>query len=513
MCRVLCGVVSLVMLSSAAWSQPTAGAATHTFGASRPVPGQYIVVLRNDGRDAASLNYDLARQSGGQIIHSYTSAIRGFAARMSATAAAQLARNPAVAFVEQDQTISLSEAATVPPLVQSAASWGLDRIDQRALPLNSAYRFEYTGASVYAFVIDTGIRATHTDFGGRVNSGAGYSAFSDIWGTSDCNGHGTHVASTLGGGTYGVAKGVTLVPVRVLDCNGSGQYSAVIAGIDHVVRSGGLRPAVINMSLGGSKSSSVNAAVASAVNAGVVVVVAAGNSNANACNYSPASEPTAITVGATGNADARASYSNYGSCLDLFAPGSSITAAWYSSDSAVNTISGTSMAAPHVAGVAALLLAGGVASPGQVATALSNQATTGSVTTPGTGSPNRLLFSLASETITPAPVTQTVAISAITGRGVIVSSRSWAANATVTVKQHDGFNFGAVISNATVTGTFSPGGSASCITGSTGSCTLKSSSISRTYTTSTFTATGVSGSSLVYDGTKNAAVSLTIQRP
>jgi subtilisin family serine protease len=258
-----------------------------------------------------------------------------------------------VEFVEQDAAVSLSEARIEPTAFQNGATWGLDRIDQAARPLDGQYRYRYSGAGVYAFIIDTGILAGHVDFGTRRLSG--YSVFVDGYGDSDCNGHGTHVAGTVGGATWGVAKTVTLVPVRVLDCAGSGSWSGVIAGVDWVAGQTGMRPAVANMSLGGGKSTSVNAAVARAHDQGVTMVVAAGNSNANACNYSPASEPKAVTVGATTSTDARASYSNFGSCLDLFAPGSSITSAWYTSTADTKTISGTSMASPHAAGALALL--------------------------------------------------------------------------------------------------------------------------------------------------------------
>jgi aqualysin 1 len=253
---------------------------------------------------------------------------------------------------------------------------------------------------VTAYVIDTGIRATHSQFAGRVTSG--YSSIADGRGTADCNGHGTHVAGTIGSTTYGVAKGVTLVPVRVLDCNGSGTTSGVIAGVDWVTahRSG---PSVANMSLGGGISDALDAAVNRAITAGVTFAVAAGNSNTNACSASPARVPAAVTVGATASDDSRASYSNYGSCLDLFAPGSGITSTWYTSDAATSTISGTSMATPHVAGVAALYLeANRTASPAAVRDALV-AATTGSlVRNPGTGSPNRLLYSRLVTTSTPS---------------------------------------------------------------------------------------------------------------
>jgi subtilisin family serine protease len=285
--------------------------------------------------------------------------------------------------------------------------WGLDRIDQRALPLNNQFGRAYTGSGVTAYIIDTGVLSTHTEFGGRVLSG--FSSVSDANGTEDCNGHGTHVAGTVGGSNYGVAPGVAIVPVRVLDCSGSGSTSGVIAGIDWVIAhhiAG--TPAVANMSLGGRRSSAIDIAVQSAVADGVVFVVAAGNSTANACQTSPAGEPLAITVGATTSADARSSFSNYGSCVDVFAPGSSITSAWYASTTASNTISGTSMASPHVAGVAALgLEIAPNSSVAQISDWITSTATPGVIGDAGTGSPNLLIYSRlsASPTSASAPLT------------------------------------------------------------------------------------------------------------
>lgn len=483
--------------------------AAHPFGASRPIAGQYIVVFKSAVGQPASLAAQLAQQYGGQVMHTYANALKGFSAKLPDAAVAALRNNPNVDYIEQDITVSLAETVTSPPVQQTGATWGLDRIDQRSLPLDKTYNYQYSGAGVYAFVIDTGILSGHADFGGRVASG--YTSIADGRGTTDCNGHGTHVSGTVGGSTYGVAKGVTLVPVRVLDCAGSGTNSGVIAGVDWVAGAP-LRPAVANMSLGGGLSSALNTSVAGAVAKGVTMVVAAGNSNANACNYSPSSEPTAVTVGATTSSDARASYSNYGACLDIFAPGSSITSDWYTSSTATNTISGTSMAAPHVAGVAALALAANPgATPAAVADFLIANATLGVVGGAGTGSPNRLVYALAPGSAS-NPVTKTVAVSSITGQGV-KSGPNWRASATVTIQQYDGSNFAGAITGATVTGTFAPGGSSSCVTGSTGSCKLTSASISRSYTTSNFAVGNVSGSYLAYDASKNAATSITVSRP
>jgi subtilisin family serine protease len=372
--------------------------------AKEPIPNRYIVVLEDwstGGRGEASRAADVADEMrsiyGGKVERVFKHAISGFTAELDAREVEALMKDPRVKYVEEDGIVSIGTT-------QTNATWGLDRIDQRDLPLNGTYTYTPTGSGVRAYIIDTGILASHNEFGGRVTSG--FTSISDGNGTSDCNGHGTHVAGTTGGAVYGVAKSVTLVPVRVLNCQGSGTNSGVIAGVDWVTANH-VKPAVANMSLGGSASSALDTAVNNSINAGVTYVVAAGNSNADACNYSPARVTNAVTVGSTTSSDARSSFSNFGSCLDIFAPGSSITAAWYTSNTATNTISGTSMASPHVAGVAALYLQDfPLASPSTVASAIINAATTGKVTSAGSGSPNRLLYSLlsgGSPTPTPTP--------------------------------------------------------------------------------------------------------------
>jgi PKD repeat protein len=385
--RPVVAIAGLTVLAACADSTTTPldpGAEAIDAAASSAVNADgYIIVFRNNVTDVRGTASRLAGDHGGELGYVYEHAVRGFSVRLPAQAAAALARNPNVAYIEADQVMTIS-------VTQNNATWGIDRIDQRDLPLSGTYTYEATGSGVRSYIIDTGIRNSHQDFGGRASSG--FTAINDGRGTDDCNGHGTHVAGTVGGTVYGVAKQTALIAVRVLNCQGSGTTSGVIAGVDWVTANH-IKPAVANMSLGGGASSTLDNAVANSIAAGVTYAVAAGNSNANACNYSPARVASAITVGATTSSDARASYSNFGSCLDIFAPGSSITSAWRTSNTATNTISGTSMASPHVAGVAALVLQGTPgASPASVTSAITSNATTGKVTSAGSGSANRLLF-------------------------------------------------------------------------------------------------------------------------
>ncbi|MFJ3657187.1 S8 family peptidase [Streptomyces nigra] len=355
-------------------------------GSPTAVKDSYIVTLKKTAglKAASGTGKDLVKRYGGTVRKTFGAALNGYSATLSAGEAKRLAADPAVASVEQNQTVRLADTT------QSNAPWGLDRIDQSALPLSGTYTYpDSAGSGVTAYVIDTGVRITHQQISGRASYG--YDAVDGDTTASDGNGHGTHVATTIAGSTYGVAKKAKVVAVRVLDNNGSGTTAGVIAGIDWVTanHSG---PSVANLSLGGGASTALDTAVRNSISSGVTYAVAAGNSSANASSYSPARVTQAITVGATTSTDARAGYSNYGSVLDLFAPGSSITAGWHTSDTATNTISGTSMATPHVAGAAAVYLAGHTsATPAAVASALTSGATTNVVTGPGSGSPNRLL--------------------------------------------------------------------------------------------------------------------------
>ena len=377
----------------------------------RSIERQYIVVLnpeaaasdfeavsaRRGRRSVSDMASEMSSRRGGNLLQTFQ-VLRGFAVQMDEAQAEALAADPSVAYVEQDSEIQAF-------VNQTPATWGLDRIDQRDLPLNNTYTYTPTGAGVKAYIIDTGIRDSHTQFGGRVLSG--FTAINDGNNTNDCNGHGTHVAGTVGSATYGVAKQVTLVAVRVLDCNGSGSNSGVIAGVDYVTANHNPgEPAVANMSLGGGASTALDNAVANSIADGVVYAIAAGNSTADACTTSPARVPTALTVGSSAMNDARSSFSNFGTCLDLFAPGSSITSTWNTNDTATNTISGTSMATPHVAGVVALYLENNRnATPAAVATALKGNATPNKITDPRTGSPNLLLYSIFGATPPPPPPT------------------------------------------------------------------------------------------------------------
>lgn len=377
--------------------------------ASNPIPNRYVVVLdpvamRSQEETSEKSANRLAARYGGMVDRVYSKAIKGFAAEMTPKMAEAMSKDPDVLFIEEDSEVAIDAT-------QMNAPWGLDRVDQRNVPLNSAYNYVKTGAGVHVYVIDTGVRPTHVDFGGRAS--ADYDSMYDGQNGVDCHGHGTHVAATIGGSNYGIAKNARIHGVRVLGCNGVGSVSSAVEGIDWVTANH-ISPAVVNMSMGAAASPLMDYAVQSSISEGITYVVAAGNADTDACQYSPARVPNAITVGASDQTDTRAYFSNYGSCVDMFAPGVQILSAWAFNDTASFTSNGTSMASPHVAGTVALYLEDHPnATPAQATASLLGAATSGPVSQTN-GSPNVMLFtSLAGTTAGDASVSGRV----VTGDG------------------------------------------------------------------------------------------------
>jgi subtilisin family serine protease len=391
------GLVGAVPASSAVPDSAPSGAAGSILYAGHPqaVPDSYVVVLKSgtttESADAVkATTADLTKQYGGSVQHTYTAALKGFAVKTSEAQAKRLAADSRVSYVAQDQKVSINVFVQPGP-----PSWGLDRVDQRSLPLDAKYHYPSTAPRARAYIIDTGIRYTHQEFGGRAVFGTDTVVPQSVPPGNDCNGHGTHVAGTVGGTRVGLAKQVKLVSVRVLDCNGGGTFAGVIAGVDWVTLDNILnpRPSVANMSLGGGLFQPLNDAVTNSINADVHYSVAAGNSNLDACTFSPASTPRATTLAASDIADNKAVFSNFGPCVDLYAPGVNIFSAWATADNAYNTISGTSMASPHAAGTAALWrqrFPGDTAD--QVAAALVANATPGVIIGNPANTPNLLVF-------------------------------------------------------------------------------------------------------------------------
>ena len=494
----LVGVAALTVLSMAtpAVAAPPQGVIRNAGGVGA-VADSYIVVFKDSSVNRSRVRATaggLILRYGGRVARTYTAALRGFEIKVNARIAARIAAHPSVAYVEQNRTVRLSGTQTSPP------SWGLDRTDQRNLPLNSSYTYPNTASNVHAYIIDSGVRYSHTDFGGRAVSG-----FDAIDGGSadDCNGHGTHVAGTVGGALHGVAKGVRIVGVRVLDCQGDGTYAQVIAGVDWVTANA-VKPAVANMSLGGPANSALDAAVTNSINSGITYGLSAGNDyGANACGASPARTPAAITVGSTTSTDVRSDFSNIGSCLDIFAPGTWITSTWSTSDTATNIISGTSMATPHVVGAAAMVLSANPTwTPQQIRDYLVNNATNNVIADPGTGSPNKLLYVVNG----PPPPANDFSVSVSPTSGVTVPGGSVAV--TVGTQTTNGsaqsVNLSASGLPAGTTATFNP---ATVNSGASSALTIATTAATPTGTYSvTITGTGTSV-------TRTATFSLTVTTP
>ena len=433
---VLFAVAAILVLSTSGFVTSRVQGRSQKF-IKRPnaIPNHYIVVLDQNvvGSDLAAPTVEsnaqyLSSIYGGSVNNIYSSALKGYTAEMSSTQAEALSSDSSVLFVEQDSEISIAST-------QANPGWNLDRVDQRNLPWDNSYTYTSTGAGVHAYIIDTGIRPTHVEFQGRAT--AVYDNVGDGQNGIDCNGHGTHVAGIIGAATYGVAKGVFLHGVRVLQCNGGGTISNLMAGVDWVTANA-IHPAVANISAAaGGSSPALETSVTNSINSGITYAIASGNNNLDACNYTPARTPLALTVGASDETDLRALYSNWGSCVDLFAPGNQVTSTWSSSDTATNNLSGSSMAAPMVAGVAALYLqAHPTASSSTVASAIMSSSTSGVLDTlTGTGSPNKLLYSLVNGAPAPTPTPTPSATPTPTPTPTATPTPAPSQNVKVTVKK------------------------------------------------------------------------------
>jgi len=401
-------VLALLLLAAVVAVQSRA--ALHVGPADRLIPDSYIVVLHSNV--SSNLKEGHLNRLVGEafVIQAVYSIINGYSAKITSKSALDtVLEDPMVDYVEQDQIFTLVsdpeplDTVSVQNLgTQAAGLWGINRIWQRTRSITTTYQYwTSAGEGVDAYIVDTGLNPTHTEFTGRTATGASFVTDGNFPGTVDGNGHGTHVGSTVAGTTYGVAKKATLIGVKVLSASGSGSTTGVVNGVNWVASNAASRnrPSVANMSLGGSASTALDSAVNNAVTAGVFFAVAAGNENQNACNVSPARAANAYTIGATTNTDARSSFSNFGTCVSIFAPGSNILGAWIGSNTATNTISGTSMASPHAAGAAALYLGhlGGKQAPSVIISNLNAIGTPNVVGSPGTGSPNRLLYTSTSD--------------------------------------------------------------------------------------------------------------------
>jgi len=530
-----------VLKQSAALSHMRRGGSTRAKNMKRSGDGttRFVVKLADSATNAMELGQFAASTHGGILHHVVSHSAKGFAVTIPDTQAeAFLTDMAAQASVER---IDADEPFQAAAAVQTKAPWNLDRIDQRYLPLNQTYSYLATGRGVNVYVVDTGIRSTHDQFGRRVSPG--FTAIADSWGAADCNGHGTHVAGTIGGATWGVAKDAHLVPVRVLDCSGAGYSSTVAAGLDWV-GAHAFGPSVVILAVDGPASSLINASLRNLASRGITVIGSAGNSGDNACNFTPASEPSILAVGATSRDDKRASFSNTGSCVGLFAPGVAIQSAYWNSDSSAAELSGTSMAAAHAAGIAAIYLQSHPsAAPPEVIGAIHNAATVGQVSDAGFGSPTALLYSdLTSASPIPwPPISEPISspisspISApISGPfvGVFTSdttielraslsvgalsgfsspvSKGWTATATIVAWDQDHHP----VAGATVNGGFTVGGTRlSCVTGQNGSCAIASGLITTRNTSTTFTVQGLSQRGLRYVSSMNAKTSIAIAKP